>query len=974
MRELAPARPSPPAVQAAVGFRKLQTRKSISLNLDRPTGDPDRPCGRPPTARARTPARVRVLSRSSCWCDPLSGRGSAMWLACVSVLAAVHAVHARPALSVQLADGGVFDASDVLYVFGNLSRAQAMRLQGPSGGSYALQEKRGLLGSLDLLPTSDTGDVACQGSLNTERLVMVGDDQSLQLARKWLLTVPLDADGRVWDSSGQQYHQKRQGAWESAAEWTLMARLYAAHSGDRAIFREQAPERILCWEGTDGKLHNPGVALGGNDGLCSLTQREILDKLPAGQAITTEGYSDVYKTVDAGKDSPRKIVAAGRRLVQRITIQGGHARALMLPLLPHDQRGAPPNSTYPATLCVKAVAGGQVVFRTVLFGQGGEDFEVDSSGWIKISMSVDLQPGQYDVALTALHQTGACRHASQGCTPPVDSGSFSAKWLTIAAPTVAGQPAIGGARIETWGFEHAGSNGTSSDDNSCCAQSFAPEQNTLAVRLERGMLWQLALAKRADGKEGYGVLAVPDAFFDGVPAVGRGTSSASSMWDQVRMGWKSSYINLLFLASIRAWIELDEAGLVSTTKFNASEVFEQVRTLHFLLSNSFSHAVLRSLCGTQVKADIERQLMRSDGTMYSWISCNSTSPDGSDLICDRDLAPSPSARWPSTDSSGQSIIDTEMLPDQAWAVQLGVGGSKARTRLQEMVARGTVGGLVRNNLVPQESIDPRIVSSADEWNPVDARGFCTPDSEGNMLYAGHCVCSNTSSVIGSACWGNWGNNQQNGGRVFATMGTVFQAGPFPSAFASFRTNVENLRDVIEQLNDTDTSRPLLAAHRSYLRKSTADIPAGVPVGSVRNMCIIMHHGPDAVADKDAWGEDLCSHYKDITFGLRTGPKNMLLGFALGTLGLHVTAEGNLTLFGTTIPKPQERAQSTTWHGQINLPADVVTSWPDEVGGLTLGNLNVGLHRGVSVSCTVHIGLHSLQCQVSWGRRAGASEQ
>eukprot|EP01044_Picomonas_judraskeda_P012560 COSAG03_NODE_1810_length_3483_cov_1.786643_1_plen_165_part_00 len=116
-----------------------------------------------------------------------------MLLACVSVLAAVHAVHARPALSVQLADGGVFDASDVLFVFGNLSRAQALRLQGPSGGSYALQEKRGLLGSLDLLPTSDTGDVACQGSLNTERLVMVGDDQSLQLARKWLLTVPLDA-------------------------------------------------------------------------------------------------------------------------------------------------------------------------------------------------------------------------------------------------------------------------------------------------------------------------------------------------------------------------------------------------------------------------------------------------------------------------------------------------------------------------------------------------------------------------------------------------------------------------------------------------------------------------------------------------------------------------------------------------------------------------------------------------------------
>jgi hypothetical protein len=35
--------------------------------------------------------------------------------------------------------------------------------------------------------------------------------------------VPIDAtDGRVWDSSGQQYHQRDQGAWEAAAEWVEM--------------------------------------------------------------------------------------------------------------------------------------------------------------------------------------------------------------------------------------------------------------------------------------------------------------------------------------------------------------------------------------------------------------------------------------------------------------------------------------------------------------------------------------------------------------------------------------------------------------------------------------------------------------------------------------------------------------------------------------------------------------------------------
>ena len=114
-------------------------------------------------------------------------------------------------------------------------------------------------------------------------------------------------------------------------------------------------------------------------------------------------------------------------------------------------------------------------------------------------------------------------------------------------------------------------------------------------------------------------------------------------------------------------------------------------------------------------------------------------------------------------------------------------------------------------------------------------------------------------MIGSSCWGNYGNNQQNGGRVFATMGTVYAAGPFPRAFEMFKSTVQSLRAIVAQLNANDTSTPLLAAHRSFLRKSTADVGAGVPAGSVRAMCILMHHGATAVEDKDAWGDDLCSY-------------------------------------------------------------------------------------------------------------------
>ena len=158
-------------------------------------------------------------------------------------------------LGVWLTNGTYVNATDVLHVFGGIDRstkagAASVLPLSSSGGAYALQTKRSLLGDLDLLPTADGGDVACQGSLNTMGIVALSDHagaNALALAKQWLVTVPLDGDGRVWDSSNQQYHQQKQGAWESAAEWTLMARLYAAHSGDRAVFATSL-DRLLCTE------------------------------------------------------------------------------------------------------------------------------------------------------------------------------------------------------------------------------------------------------------------------------------------------------------------------------------------------------------------------------------------------------------------------------------------------------------------------------------------------------------------------------------------------------------------------------------------------------------------------------------------------------------------------------------------------------------------------------------------------------
>ena len=846
--------------------------------------------------------------------------------------------HAPPALTAFRRDGSAFDASDVLRTFGNLSRAEAASLQ---VGGFALQEKRSLLGDLDLLPTSDGGDVACQGSMNAKPMVFFGDGEALGLARRWLLTVPLDADGRVWDSSAQQYHQKSQGAWESASEWVLMAQHYAAHAGDAQAVFSSAPSRFLCYEDAGGKLRNGGPA--GGDKLCTATPAELLNgkaSAELGDVYATEGYSDTYTI----KDSPRTVVSAGKRLVQRVSLKAA-ASALQLPLKFNHLKNR--SSAYPATLCAKDVTTGKIVFFANV---SWADVQITERGWSRFALPKALPPAMYDVALSAQHcsygaadgkcaERSACKHAAGGCTPTIDSASASAKWLTQAVPTSsAGAGVDGGSRIETWGYQHAGINGTSGDANSCCAQSgSAASASSLASKLREGMLWQLRLARKTSG--GFGVLVVADEWFNGVPASCGApqcaTTSSSSMWDQVRMGWKAAYPNMLFMSSISAWVEFEQAKLVPPLTVDGL-------TMPKILA--------------QVKADVVVHLGYAVGGgrgFYSWIACNSSDASGMST-CDRDKPPSSSARWPKTEG-GQSLIDTQDLFPQALAATLNVGGDAVRKRLQDMIAQGRYEGMVRNNLVPQESVDPRIVSSSDKWNPVDAKGFCQPTANGSMVYSGHCVCSNGTSAVGSACWGNFGNNQQNGGRVFSTMATVFESGPYSQSFADFKHNVLNLRSMTKQLNAKKYGTPLLSADRGYLRKKVAN-------KVILAMCRNERHliGPQP---KDKFGDELCSYYKEITYGLRTGPRGMLLGFAVGTLGIHVSAAGVLSVYGADLTAA---SPSKT----IALPAWVKGQWPAELKGARVGGMTVKGVPGVSLSCNASAALDTMDCAAHFPVRHG----
>lgn len=351
-------------------------------------------------------------------------------------------------VGVWLNDGTYFNATDVLHVFGGIDRstdagaASAVPLQGPHGGSYSLTEKRSLLGGMDLLPTSDGGDVACQGSINTMEIVVLEDHakaNALALAKKWITNVPLDSDGRVWDSSNQQYHQKRQGAWESAAEWILMARLYAAHSGDLAVFAKSI-DRLLCTEdaGT-GLVRGSGAT--SNATLCSTIPPHIVG---LGDMYLEKTTVPPFKT----RDLPRLQIAGTKRLVQRFTT-GAHAvAALLLPIGANRHY----SQHYPVALCVKNIATGEVVYSTML---NMTTRNITASGWTRILLQTPLpSESTFDVAIT-------------NAIVPVYHHSTSeildcATWLTRT--DVAG----GGGRIETWGYIHAGMNASASasEDNS----------------------------------------------------------------------------------------------------------------------------------------------------------------------------------------------------------------------------------------------------------------------------------------------------------------------------------------------------------------------------------------------------------------------------------------------------------------------------------------------------------------------------
>lgn len=216
--------------------------------------------------------------------------------------------------------------------------------------------------------------------------------------------------------------------------------------------------------------------------------------------------------------------------------------------------------------------------------------------------------------------------------------------------------------------------------------------------------------------------------------------------------------------------------------------------------------------------------------------------------------------------------DLGFLPSQALALKLGVGtGPSTLARLRAMRDAARVQpGQFRTNTIPFESVSPMLWLAADRWDYKDAAGFAIREAKQTgdwMIFS-----PSTGPADGN---GNFGLQEENGGVLLSTGSFVMEAGdggvdatapppnpalpftprsgPYPSLYADWAGFVAGLANISAQLAAGDTSAPLLAGNRGFLR-------ARMNATLIQDLCAAPRGG-GALTNKDPWGDAWCDYYK-----------------------------------------------------------------------------------------------------------------
>ena len=784
--------------------------------------------------------------------------------------------------------GAVTDAASALHNF-SLDGGG-----GGGGGGGAAAHNAGLLdhnASYALADTArfaraswDCGAWGTQGAVITEKILSLGGPSHLALARRWLLNTPVLGDtGEAFSTEGQQYHTGADGKWEANAELILSAALFAKHAGQHQIFAAPV-SRLVCAVHANGSRRL--ITRGGN-----LSTRLCGDAAGGLEAHDPSLFATTMNAAfHAGTEGRSTVNASGTALFQNLTAPEGFV-GLSLPL--RQYKPLPKGmSCWPLTALVfkMAPASMQQQQQQLIHRQ---QVEVSSTAaWV--DLAVTAAAGRYRIELWP----------AVNVTTREDGIFTSAAWVSHA-PTAAGRAGSNSSSSPSVG----GGGGSMTFAPGAAAHpqwsERVPVPATLGARLAKAMRWQLSFARASEG-ESVGIMTIPDANWRGVGRDDVGASSA--MWDLIRSGYKDTWLNVRFIQSIEAMLQLQDGGLVDETVVTMSDLKSAKDSFH----RTFS-------------ADLIQQ--PAAGGFVSWIGCGRVTHD------DRGVAKSDCAGAEGV--AHQIPVSIGFVPALAAAVMLDVAGEGAAAALKRFDpvrnAARNVSGRFKTNTVPIESVNVTLWRASSRWKQRDHEGYArrVNGSGGDWQIF-------NPAVGASDGYGQFGYTEENGGIVLSTTALVFEAGVYPEMFADFVAIVDAVTRMVDQLDEgvAGVAEPLLATKRGYLR-----IP--IAAGSVpQELCKAARRLPDSRHPPDRWGERWCSYYKSVSWNL-PGAGAFVYAFAKGLLQLELPTvqsgtDVSVSVWGTTVGRGMQQ--------RVELPAWSIPRWPTELlpgFSIDVVGLNIG---------------------------------
>ena len=889
--------------------------------------------------------------------------GMATAMLCLLVLLASHAAAGLSTVRVSPTGSSLAtDATTALHTFALDEGGSAF----DTNTSYALADTARFSRA-----SWDCGAWGTQGAVVTQKILALGAPRHIALVRRWLLNTPVIGDtGEAFSTEGGQFHMGADGKWEANAELILSALLYAKHAGaqlasigqPRSVFLSPV-SRLVCAVFTDGtrNLLNTFAALPGGDRLCNSSIAIAGLETMSSTYYNPSAFGATMSAAYSADTEGRHQNASGVALFQEISIPADTGArgskglsAISLPLRQYKPLGYPcwPLRALVYRLGSASAIGGsreKQLIHSELIGN------VTTTAWVDMTFSQPQPAGRYRVELWPAEGLGRA-----------DSIFTSAAWISTTNNVAA--PADYGGSLT---FSR------SDDAESQANRSGVEVPLTLSARLAAAMRWQLRYATTTEraGRSGdgvglstsnhtVGIMTIPNANWRGIGTDSVGASSA--MWDLIRSGYKDTWLNVRFLKSIEAMLELQDSGLVVEQTVTATDL----ATSKASFRRTFSR--LSAPSTRPPSAALLQHRSTELGEYVSWIGCDRVAATNEGMVAacgSSDSVLSSTAEL----QDGLQPVSIGFMPSLAAAAALKLTSLERSLQLFDPVreAARDVAGRFRTNTLPIEAINVSLWRASSSWHQRDHLGFArrAPNSGGDWQ-----IFAPGSGYEDG--YGQWGKTEENGGIVLSTTALVFEAGPYPQMYRDFASLVEAITEMSNQLAQPDRSAegPLLARNRSFLR-----IP--IAAGSVvQELCKAARQLPNPSAPPDRWSERWCDYYKSVSYNL-PGAGAFVFAFAKGLLQLDVpilddssgSRDASVIVWGTTV-------LAGGMQQRVVLPAWAIKRWPVELAsGFTMDvvGLNVG-GRPYTLECDTwcnSVGLKQQQRVPShWGVSSNGSNE